>query len=242
MVVALAMCGIVFLTQSLGGVDNRDLSPAQSGTLSPRSTGGVNDVSSKLSDKYSRPETMGTVPIFMTTKDRLWVLKESIKSYQNYISTPIHIIIYDTGSTYAPMVAYLKALEQKPGFTVMYDQKAWPRNAVWSAIKQYLDKHPETKYYVLTDPDIVLDPNGGDILEYYAYLLDNFDVPFAGPQLRINDVDKKFPLYNSIVKRHSKYWNSPPEHTTFRGRTYHYVMAHKDTMQFLCFHKVSARL
>jgi hypothetical protein len=190
--------------------------------------GGVVAAPAPVTDKYT---ITGVVPIFMTTKDRLWATKKCIASYQKHINTKIHIVIYDTGTTYQATLDYFKELEaDAENFTVMYNQKGWPRNAVGDVISAWMKAHPDSPYYVLTDPDIQLDPNGGDILEFYAHLLDTYDYPFAGPQLRINDVPKSYPLYNSLLERHTKYWTTPPEHTQFRGRTFMWVEAAKDTI------------
>ena len=48
-----------------------------------------------------------------------------------------------------------KELERdSENFTVMYNQKGWPRNAVGDVISEWMRAHPDSPYYVLTDPDI----------------------------------------------------------------------------------------
>jgi len=163
------------------------------------------------------------IPIFIITCDRMEVLKRSILSYYDSIETPFEIVICDQGSTFKPMVAYLKEL-QADGIRIY----RWKDNndgettnfrrddkKIGEDIKDYFITHPESNY-VVTDPDILLDNVNGDILEAYAYVLKKIlQVTIVGPMLRIDDIPDYYP---KKIKLTTSSW-----HVNFHAREVHSI-------------------
>jgi hypothetical protein len=173
-----------------------------------------------------------TIPIFIITKDRTSCLIESIQSYYDQISRPIEIVLYDNHSTYEPMLDFLQSYENN-GVTVYRNTKeiSVPNdlNKISRSIKSYMKNH-NAPYYVVTDPDIVLDNTNGDILEFYAHLLENFNINVVGPMLRIDDIPDYYPLKKEAILRHmSQFWLKNPLELTYKGNSYQYQRAYIDT-------------
>jgi len=161
-----------------------------------------------------------TIPIFIIVKDRLEVLKDSVASYLKNIDTPISLVFHNSGTTYEPTLEYLKEMESQ-GHKVYWNekhQKEFTRpnrpfkeiikeqETVNESILDYRSKyHPD--YYVLTDPDIAIDPGAGDILEFYKHLLNLEKATGIGPQLRIDDIPDHYPLKEKMLKRMVYFWN-----------------------------------
>jgi hypothetical protein len=68
------------------------------------------------------------IPIFIICFNRITVLKETLRSIHDSIRTPFEIIISDHGSTYPPLVEYLKRMEQA-NVTVVWNNKG--SLAIW---------------------------------------------------------------------------------------------------------------
>ncbi len=153
---------------------------------------------------------MNPIPIFIISHNRLSVLKESLKSYCTHIGTPFQIVIHDNNSTFPPLIEFLKDLE-KSGIPVYWH----PQNpsldqlssVVATTVSDYLSQNP-SPYYIVTDPDIALDCVEADILEYYAFLLDNLeDISVVGPMLRIDDIPDYYPHKDTVICRHrEQFW------------------------------------
>lgn len=157
---------------------------------------------------------MEHIPIFIIVHNRLKILIQSVESYEKYIKTPIKIIFHNVASTYEPTLTYLKKKERE-GYTV-YHSKENNHHTVVNSIKDYLKKHPECKYYVMTDPDVMLDNVNGDILEYYKYLLNKFKVNSVGPMLRIDDIPDYYPRKKNAISGHSQqFWNKTPKNVLY---------------------------
>lgn len=150
------------------------------------------------------------IPIFIISHDRLNVLKDSIASFKQ-IKTPYEIIIHDNCSTYKPTLDYLKSIDGTDNIKVVYT-KGNNLNDVSATIREYMNKHPEIKYYIVTDPDIALYDIDEDILELYKYLLDSHtSVTAVGPMLEIYDIPDYYPLKDSAIKRHTdQFWSKLP--------------------------------
>ena len=174
------------------------------------------------------------IPIFIISCDRLEALKESIRSYRDYIKTPFEIVIMDFGSTYEPTIGYLRNLEYK-GIRVYWKNKISNKrrfniNIDW-VIQDYFKDHPASNY-VVTDPDIALDNVDGNILEIYAYLLGILPEDFiVGPMLRIDDLPDHYPLKEKVrfegweAFYHSRKMNE----TQYKGKAIKFVLVRIDT-------------
>lgn len=144
---------------------------------------------------------MKKIPIFITIFDRLEVLKQSIKSYDS-LNTEVEIILHDQGSTYKPMLEYLKSLENC-GFKY-YKGKNEP-TSVKHSIKDWY-KTNDSYYYVVTDPDISVEGTNPNMLNVCIDILAlEKDVTCVGPGLRIWDLPDHYPMKEQ-VQNWEKQW------------------------------------
>jgi len=173
------------------------------------------------------------IPIFIISFNRLEVLKTSILSYKNFIKSPFEIVVHDNNSSYGPLLDYLKRLESR-GITVFYNKEnvlsGMQLNNVALSIEKWFSQN-DAPYYVVTDPDIALQEECGDILELYADLLKlNEEINVVGPMLRIDDIPPYYPLRTKVIERHyQQFWHKMPMDLTWRGKLIQYQNAPIDT-------------
>lgn len=172
------------------------------------------------------------IPIFIITKDRLKCLRQAITSYREAIKTPFEIIIHDNGSTFNPTVKYLKSLESI-GIKVYRNTKQYTSIneellTVSKSIEDYLNKNRNTPYYIVTDPDIILDSTNGDILEFYAHVLNKTNVNVVGPALRLDNIPDYYPFKRKVLKHERKFWSSYRK-IRFKNKKYICYNANIDT-------------
>ena len=150
------------------------------------------------------------IPIFIIVHDRVQVLKKSVASFENQITTPIEIIFHDVASTFPGCLRYLSTMKAN-GYKV-YRSETNNHHTVNTTIDRYLAGHPECEYYVITDPDIELDHVNGDILEFYIWLLNKYGRHLAvGPMLRIDDIPNYYPKKKLAIQRHTQqFWRKKP--------------------------------
>lgn len=176
---------------------------------------------------------MDYIPIFIIVHNHLEILKKSVESYEKYIKTPIKIIFFDVASTYLPTLKYLSEKE-KQGYTV-YHNKINNHHHVLNAIKDYKCKHPELKYYVMTDPDIELYKVDGDILLVYTEILNKLNVTSVGPMLKIDDLPDFYPLKKYVIEWHTKqFWSKEPKTFDYELKKVKYIDCRTDTTFQLC--------
>lgn len=180
-----------------------------------------------------------TIPIFIITRDRVSCLVRSMKSYRPL--GDVEIVIHDNGSTYPKMVTYLEELEQN-GVKVYKHQEqeeAFGKisESVEKTIRRYFDetKNP-SKYFVVTDPDIVLENPSPKTLQVYITLLENArmtngSVPLCvGPMLRIDDIPDHFKFKEYMQKVHyEQFWKYPRSKALVGGEPVEYQIAWIDT-------------
>jgi len=150
-------------------------------------------ISTKSEQKHLSPK-IKSIPIFITAKDKLKVLKQSIQSLTE-ITSPYHIVILDVGTTFKPTKRYFEYLKQE-GVEVLHSNHtdgAWT-HFIQPMIEGYMKKNPHYDYFVLTDSDVELDNVHPDILNTYAYLLQKLGTGKVGCALRIDDIPDYYPL------------------------------------------------
>jgi hypothetical protein len=154
---------------------------------------------------------MRKIPIFITTFDRMIVLLRSCKSYRK-LNTEVEIIVHDQGSTYPPMVEYLKILK-KAGYSVYHG--ANEPTSVRDSIKDWFSKNDAT-HYVVTDPDIAFEGSALNSLDVYIDLLAlEKDVTCVGPALRTIDIPDHYPFKSNVINW-EKQWYKPENHKALR--------------------------
>tara|TARA_Y100000310_G_scaffold342719_1_gene447073 strand:- start:252 stop:1619 length:1368 start_codon:yes stop_codon:yes gene_type:complete len=158
------------------------------------------------------------VPIFIITRDRLDSLRESIDSYHRDIKTPFEIVIHDNDSTYGPTIDFLKNLEKEG--TKVYWNKENDLRSVNASISDWMERHKNVKYFVITDPDVALDSVAGNILEFYKALLKaNRHAQVVGPMLEIDDLPDHYPFKREVVKSHYyQFWQHTPTTLGYDGK------------------------
>ena len=152
------------------------------------------------------------IPIFIISFNRLTVLKQTIKSYHDYIKTPFEIIIWDTGTTFLKTVDYLKGLEQS-GIKVYREnkQRYTLKHHLYAklnpVIKDYfLKSKNKSPFYIVTDPDIAFyEKTPGDVLDFYSLILNNFpNILKVGPMMKTDDLPDHYPLKQRVIETYLK--------------------------------------
>ncbi len=173
------------------------------------------------------------IPIFIITCDRVEMLKKSMRSYREQIETPVEFIMIDMGSTYLSMIEYLGELE-KEGMKIYRENRVNSRselNKINASIQDYFRTHPQSNY-VVTDPDICFDDIKADILDVYAYLLNNLpEIVVAGPMLRIDDIPEYYPLRKRLLtnSRHKTFHEREIYSVFYNGGEIKFIYAKIDT-------------
>jgi hypothetical protein len=152
--------------------------------------------------------------------DRIAVLRQSIESYRKLKPEPI-IVIHDGGSTFPPMLEYLAELE-KSGIQVERSGRVTENedlNKASVTIEKWFATN-DAPYYVVTDPDILIEDGFDDLFEVYAWFLTrNPDIDVVGPMLRIDDIPDHYPLKFVAAGRHYyQFWSKVPQITRIHGK------------------------
>ena len=163
------------------------------------------------------------IPIFIIVHDRVTVLKQSIDSFQTQIKYPIQIIFHDVASTYKPCLEYLE--DMKSNGYMVYRSEVNNHLTIMDTIKDYLQKNTNVKYYIITDPDILLDNVNDNILQFYIWLLEEEKKKgnsyVIGPMLRIDDIPNFYPRKKLATKKHlQQFWKKKPINITWNDSIY----------------------
>ena len=172
-----------------------------------------------------------SIPIFIISFNRLTVLRKSIESYRQIAGHTL--VIHDTGSTYGPLLAYLVELEQH-GAVVYRDRPAIKYgddlNSVNETVQSWLEQHPDADFYVVTDPDVMLEEGCSDIFGFYRFMIRKYGVPVVGPMLRIDDLPDHYPLRQRVINGHTRqYWHKTVEYTSWNSASIGFQSALIDT-------------
>lgn len=168
------------------------------------------------------------IPIFIIVHDQYDILKKSVESYETQIDYPIEIVFHNVASKYFETLNYLKEKENE-GYLV-YHSSINRHVSVKRSIENYLSKHPECEYIIITDPDIQLYNINKDIIQFYIHLLNTTNKVAVGPMLKIDDIPNYYPSKNFIVSMHGRgHWNQPKKSIEFNGNKYEYINTHIDT-------------
>lgn len=174
------------------------------------------------------------IPIFIIVHDRVTCLKRSVKSFLENINTPIKLIFHNNLSTYSPCIDYLNQMRNEGH--IVYDSNINSHKSINNSVRDYLNKHPECEYFVITDPDIELNNKNSDILEFYIYHSKKFNNKrVIGPMLKIDDIPDHYPYKNkTIVKHTDQFWHKKPHKIQYKDVLYDFQFALIDTTFQLC--------
>lgn len=168
------------------------------------------------------------IPIFIIVHNQYEILKKSVESYEKYIKTPFEIVFHNVASTYQPTLDYLNK-KREQGYKYYETQKNHHHTVV-NSVKEYVSKHPECEYCVITDPDIELLNVNEDILEFYIYMLHHCHAKGVGPMLEINDIPDYYPRKELVLVSHGKqFWNKPKKEVTYKDNKVQYLRCAIDT-------------
>lgn len=150
------------------------------------------------------------IPIFIICKDRVSVLQECIECYEKL--GDVEIVLIDNGSTYPLMIDFLNYwigckrpvyLNNAPtnGFIDISENVA-------DIIEHWFTEN-DADYYIVTDPDILLENPCPELLAYYKEVLDTEKAyTCVGPMLRIDDLPNHFSLKKDMIKSHKfQFWD-----------------------------------
>jgi|GEM_PF-1325890 len=141
-----------------------------------------------------------TVPVFITSWNRLDCLKQLINWLESKNLT--NIIIIDNNSTYKPLIKYLESLP----YQVHRLEENLGHLALWkSGLFEDIIKND---YFILTDPDILpVNDCPDDFLEQFFNILETFPkITKVGFSLKIDDIPDYYPLKESVLKHESQSW------------------------------------
>lgn len=133
----------------------------------------------------------------------------------------VEIIIHDNNSTYPPMIRYLEELSSQ-GVRVYKNPMAnGSFNDISGRVANTINKWFEqtgsdSKYYIVTDPDIELENPSPQLLQHYIELLEDSGATVVGPMLRINDLPDHYELKKEMVKtQEDQFWHK--QRIKFKG-------------------------
>ncbi len=160
------------------------------------------------------------IPIFVISFNRLWCLQPCIEALCK-LGEEVTLIVIDNGSSYPPLLSYLKALEKK-GIEVYYRKPLKSIRNLYGSIIESVNlwfKSHEASFYGICDCDIVLENPSPTYLQTFTDLLkEKPTIQAVGCILRIDDIPDYYPLKATVLKRHKRFTTSPlhtKEHVTF---------------------------
>lgn len=173
------------------------------------------------------------IPIYIISYNRLDALKKSINSYLKFFQYQ-DIIIIDNGSDYPPLLEYLSDLKIQ-GVSVHNNDKLNHvedlSEKISPIIRKDLVKRKKPPYYIVTDPDILLENVSNDFLEILIHTLKAFpNADVIGPMLTIKDIPKNYPARNKVLQRHiEQFWYKIPKQFKYNEKVIFYQEALIDT-------------
>lgn len=167
------------------------------------------------------------IPIFIIVHNQFDILKRSLASYEKFIDHPKQFVFHNTNSVYQPTLDFLKERQKKGD--LVYHTNTNHHLSVMNTVREYLSKHPDVKYYILTDPDIELNNCRGNLVETYIYIINKYNLFSVGPSLKIDDIPDYYPKKHLIYKRHNRFDNSPRIQEKFDGQDFEITRAPIDT-------------
>jgi hypothetical protein len=145
---------------------------------------------------------MGTVPVFVTVRDRLSPLAALVDWLERIGG--VEITLVDNDSAYPPLIEWLGS---SPHRVVRTGANLGPRAAWITGLVQEVGLSTP---YVVTDPDVV--PTEGcpaDLLDHLCGALDRFpEVDRIGIGLRIDDLPAGGPHTDDVVAWESQFWET----------------------------------
>ena len=144
------------------------------------------------------------IPVFILTQDRRSCLDILITRLETDGMRNLYIL--DTGSTYPPMVEYLKRVQYPVVPCDMKNRRA-PKFALWDCDVLQRTKNLD-RHFLYTDGDVVPDYDcPSDWAKYLLELLAKYPKqPKAGLGLRLNDLPDCYAYKGDVLKHEAALW------------------------------------
>jgi hypothetical protein len=169
------------------------------------------------------------IPIFIIVHNHYDILQRSLASYEKFIDYPKQFVFHNTNSVYQPTLDFLE--ERRKKGDLVYHTNTNHHLSVMNTVREYLSKHPDVKYYILTDPDIELNNCRGNLVETFIYLINKYNVYSVGTSLKIDDIPDYYPKKKLVlsIPTHKSFHSSPRIKENFEGQEFEITRAHIDT-------------
>lgn len=155
-----------------------------------------------------------SIPIIIINFNQLFYLRQLIdfllkRGFEN-------IVIIDNKSTYPPLLAYYKQIEDQVNVEFMKENAG---HMVFFENKDLQKKYGKG-YFVLTDADIV--PNENLPVDFMSVMLNYLERYFrainkVGFALRIDDIPDYFPFKEKVLEWEEKYWKNKISDNLFKA-------------------------
>lgn len=157
-----------------------------------------------------------SIPIIIVNYNQL----ESIRNLINVLIKRgfYKIVILDNHSSYPQLLEYYDELKQNPKITLHLLDKNLGHMALW--LKKDLLKKYSDGYFVLTDPDMMIEesvPN--DFMKIFIKLLNkHINVRKVGFSLRIDDIPDYYPNKEKVIGWEQQFWKEKEKNGHFIAR------------------------
>jgi len=154
---------------------------------------------------------VAATPIFINCRDRVTSLRDLISWLEN--AGHERIVLVDNDSSYGPLLEYY---EETPHHVVRLGKNLGPE-AVWLA--DVPGSLAPGLAYVLTDSDVVPDPQApDDAVERFEHLLIKYsDVDKVGFGMRIDDLPDTYRFRQDVVDWELQFWENEIEPGVYRA-------------------------
>jgi len=150
------------------------------------------------------------VPIIINNRNRYTFLKQMIEQLDSFGYTNIYVL--DNDSSYPPLLDYYKIIPAK----VIFLKKNVGYKALWETdvFEQF-----KNKYYVYSDPDILLQKNCPKDFVYvlYKFLIKYSGKEKAGVALKINDLPDYYVNKQDAIKNEAIFWEDELEKDVYNA-------------------------
>jgi hypothetical protein len=160
------------------------------------------------SQQVITPQNCFEIPIIINNRNRFTFLRMMIDQLQSFGYK--HIYILDNDSTYPPLLEYYKTVNAK----VVFLKENIGYKALWEtkAFEQFKDR-----YYVYSDPDILLqsDCPKDFVYQLYVYLNKYSGKEKAGVALKIDDLPDFYANKQEAIANESIFWENAFEENVY---------------------------
>jgi hypothetical protein len=157
-------------------------------------------VRNKMGLDILHPSQFNSIPIIINNFNRLTYLKLLIQKLEEH---NLHnIIILDNNSSYPPLLEYYKICK----YPVHYFNENLGFLALWKS--NLYDEIYSKSYYVLTDPDVIPDPDCPKdfIAHFYNLLQKHPELDKIGFSLRIDNIPDHYDRKQQVFEIENLFW------------------------------------